>query len=65
MTTLTASPAWRALEANYAQNKDTHLRTLFAKDPGRAEPVLTHDSSSNALIARFQNTPAQRASLAS
>ena len=34
--TLTESPAWRALEAHHAGIKDTHLRTLFADDPGRA-----------------------------
>ncbi len=33
---LTDAAAWRALEAHYAAIKDTHLRTLFADDPGRA-----------------------------
>ena len=34
--TLTQSPAWRALQAHHAAIKDTHLRTLFADDLGRA-----------------------------
>ena len=34
---LTERPAWRALEAHYGALKDTHLRALFAKDPGRGE----------------------------
>ncbi|MBN1557518.1 MAG: glucose-6-phosphate isomerase, partial [Lentisphaerae bacterium] len=33
----TALPAWRALEAHVATVRDTHLRRLFAEDPGRAE----------------------------
>jgi glucose-6-phosphate isomerase len=37
MTALTATPAWQALKAHHAQIEDTHLRTLFADDPGRAE----------------------------
>ncbi|HEY4042333.1 MAG TPA: glucose-6-phosphate isomerase [Rhodopila sp.] len=37
MTALTATPAWTALNAHYAKIKDTHLRKLFADDPGRAE----------------------------
>jgi glucose-6-phosphate isomerase len=37
MSTLTASSAWQALTAHHAHIKDTHLRTLFADDPGRAE----------------------------
>jgi glucose-6-phosphate isomerase len=30
-------PAWRALEAQYAEVRDVHLRELFAQDPGRGE----------------------------
>jgi glucose-6-phosphate isomerase len=37
MTALTATPAWQALAAHHAQIKNTHLRKLFADDPGRAE----------------------------
>ena len=29
--------AWAALEAHYAQVRTTHMRDLFAKDPGRGE----------------------------
>ncbi len=29
--------AWKALESHYARIKDTHLRQLFAADPGRGE----------------------------
>src|SRR5437762_4211725 len=37
MPTLTELPAWRALEAHYAQIRDVHLRQLFADDPRRVE----------------------------
>src|SRR4051812_32324842 len=37
MSALIATPAWTALTSHHAQIKDTHLRTLFADDPGRAE----------------------------
>jgi glucose-6-phosphate isomerase len=30
-------PAWAALDAHYATIRDTHLRELFASDPGRGE----------------------------
>jgi glucose-6-phosphate isomerase len=30
-------PAWKALEAHHPQMRDTHLRRLFADDPGRGE----------------------------
>jgi glucose-6-phosphate isomerase len=33
----TARPAWRALHAHHAALRYTHLRTLFAEDPARAE----------------------------
>jgi len=35
--TLTARPAWKALEAHYKQIRDLHLRALFAGDPKRGE----------------------------
>jgi glucose-6-phosphate isomerase len=37
MSALIATPAWTALTSHHAQIKDTHLRTLFADDPGRAD----------------------------
>jgi glucose-6-phosphate isomerase len=36
-TSLTLRPAWKALEAHFAQIKDVHLRALFADDPDRGE----------------------------
>ena len=39
MTALTSSPAWKALQANYARNANVHLRDLFAKDPGRFDAL--------------------------
>jgi glucose-6-phosphate isomerase len=35
-TPLTQLPAWKALDSHAAAVKDTHLRALFAADPGRA-----------------------------
>ena len=37
MASLTSRPAWKALVAHHAKLGSTHLRTLFAEDPGRAE----------------------------
>ena len=34
---LTARPAWKALEAHYREVRDLHLRKLFADDPERGE----------------------------
>jgi glucose-6-phosphate isomerase len=34
---VTELPAWRALGAHHAAVADLHLRTLFARDPGRGE----------------------------
>ena len=34
---LTSSPAWTALETNYAETRGLHLRDLFAADPRRGE----------------------------
>jgi glucose-6-phosphate isomerase len=34
---LTQRAAWRALEAHCATIRETHLRQLFAEDPGRGE----------------------------
>ena len=35
--TITAHPAWQALEAHYHVIRDRHLRELFAEDPRRGE----------------------------
>jgi glucose-6-phosphate isomerase len=43
-TSLTERPAWKALEAHYQTIKDTHLRTLFAEDPGRGERLVVEAS---------------------
>jgi glucose-6-phosphate isomerase len=34
---LTRRQAWKALQTHYKSIKETHLRTLFAEDPGRGE----------------------------
>src|SRR5579871_6321479 len=34
---LTETPAWKALGAHYEKIRNTHLRTLFAEDPQRAD----------------------------
>ncbi len=54
----TETPAWRALQAHYAEIKDTHLRSLFADDPGRAERFAAEgaglhlDYSKNRITAK-------------
>ena len=35
MTSLTATPAWKALEAHASSVAGLHMRDLFAADPGR------------------------------
>src|SRR5579862_2707106 len=37
MTPLRERPAWQALKKHQAELGETHLRDLFASDPGRAE----------------------------
>ncbi len=37
MQSVTAHPAWRALQAHYEDVRSQHLRTLFAHDPRRGE----------------------------
>ena len=37
MTSLRERPAWAALEHNYAEIRDVHLRDLFAEDAERGE----------------------------
>ncbi|NJD32193.1 MAG: glucose-6-phosphate isomerase [Gammaproteobacteria bacterium] len=37
MQSVTAHPAWRALQAHYEDVRDQHLRALFAQDPKRGE----------------------------
>ncbi|MBV9004886.1 MAG: glucose-6-phosphate isomerase [Solirubrobacterales bacterium] len=39
-TPLRARPAWRALEEHYEAIRTSHLRTLFADDPGRGERLV-------------------------
>ena len=34
---LRSRPAWSALAQHHEQIRDTHLRDLFASDPGRGE----------------------------
>jgi glucose-6-phosphate isomerase len=34
---LTRRAAWKALQSHYKAIRDTHMRTLFAEDPGRGE----------------------------
>jgi glucose-6-phosphate isomerase len=36
----TERPAWKALEAHYRKLRGTHLRQLFAEDPGRGERLV-------------------------
>jgi glucose-6-phosphate isomerase len=38
-TGITGSPEWRALEEQYGELRDVHLRELFAADPGRGEAL--------------------------
>lgn len=42
-TTLTARPAWKALEAHYSDIKKVHLRRLFSEDPGRGKRFALED----------------------
>jgi glucose-6-phosphate isomerase len=37
---LRSRPAWQALEEHFAELRDTHLRDLFAADPGRGERLV-------------------------
>ena len=39
MSTLTQSPAWKALAAHYEQVKGLQMRDLFAKDPSRFDAL--------------------------
>ncbi|MGV8122769.1 MAG: glucose-6-phosphate isomerase [Candidatus Xenobiia bacterium LiM19] len=41
---LTARPAWKALETHYQDIRDLHLRKLFADDPGRGT-TMTLDAA--------------------
>ncbi|MBX7098982.1 MAG: glucose-6-phosphate isomerase [Myxococcaceae bacterium] len=56
-TPLTATPQWKALEAHRAALGSTHLRALFAQDPGRAQRFtfeaagLTADASKQRITA--------------
>jgi len=54
---LTKCPAWKALEAHYRANQETHLRQLFADDPKRGERLTAEaagiylDYSKNRITA--------------
>ncbi len=37
MAPITESPEWRALDAHFAEQRNVHLRDLFADDPARGE----------------------------
>jgi glucose-6-phosphate isomerase len=37
---LTESDSWRALERHHAEVRDSHLRAMFAADPGRGERLV-------------------------
>ncbi len=41
---LTQTPAWKALEAHHAKIRGTHLRELFAADPGRGERMAAEEA---------------------
>ncbi|MBN1437421.1 MAG: glucose-6-phosphate isomerase [Sedimentisphaerales bacterium] len=43
MSKLVESSQWKDLQSHYTQIKDTHLRQLFADDPGRAEAFSIED----------------------
>ncbi|MCC7446540.1 MAG: glucose-6-phosphate isomerase [Anaerolineae bacterium] len=42
MSTLTQSPAWKALQQHYHDIRDVHTRDLFAQDPRRFERFSLH-----------------------
>ena len=56
-TPLTQRPAWKALQEHFETIKDTHLRDLFASDPGRGERMAVEalglylDYSKNRITA--------------
>ena len=57
MTSLTRTPAWKALAAHASETASVHLRELFATDPGRFERFsirlgdLLFDYSKNRITA--------------
>ena len=57
MTSLTRTPAWKALEAHASEMASVHLRELFGEDPGRFERFsiqlgdLLFDYSKNRITA--------------
>ncbi len=57
MTSLTRTPAWKALEAHASEMASVHMRELFAEDPGRFESFsirlgdLLFDYSKNRITA--------------
>jgi glucose-6-phosphate isomerase len=54
--TLTGSPAWQALERHHAAIRDTHLRELFATDPGRVERLSLQAAGIQADLSKHRVT---------
>jgi glucose-6-phosphate isomerase len=54
--TLTGSPAWQALERHHADVRDTHLRDLFATDPGRVARLALEVEGIRADLSKHRIT---------
>jgi glucose-6-phosphate isomerase len=54
--TLTGSPAWQALERHHADVRDTHLRDLFATDPGRVARLALEAEGIRADLSKHRIT---------
>jgi glucose-6-phosphate isomerase len=54
--TLTASPAWQALERHHAVVRDLHLRDLFADDPDRARRLSFETAGIHADLSKHRVT---------
>ncbi|HET8742558.1 MAG TPA: glucose-6-phosphate isomerase [Gaiella sp.] len=55
-TTLTATPAWQALERHHASIRETHLRELFATDPGRVDRLSLEAVGIHADLSKHRVT---------
>jgi glucose-6-phosphate isomerase len=55
-TTLTGSSAWQALERHHAAVRGTHLRELFAADPGRVERLSFDAAGIRADLSKHRIT---------
>ena len=53
---LTSTPAWAALEAHHATIGGTHLRELFAADPGRVEALTFEAAGITADLSKHRVT---------